>query len=61
MVPALPVIAISGGARDGRENWAASALKLGAAKTLAKPFSREDLLAAVEDVMPRGGSNTPCV
>ena len=39
MLPGLPVIAISGGARDGSENWAATALKLGAAKTLAKPFA----------------------
>lgn len=56
MLPGLPVIAISGGARDGRQNWAATALKLGAAKALAKPFERRDLLAAVEEVLPRDKS-----
>jgi len=56
MLPGLPVIAISGGARDGRQNWAAAALKLGAAKALAKPFERQVLLAAVEEVVPRDKS-----
>ncbi|MGH8758417.1 MAG: response regulator [Burkholderiales bacterium] len=56
MLPGLPVIAISGGARDGRQNWAATALKLGAAMALAKPFKRHDLLAAVEEVVPRDKS-----
>lgn len=56
MLPGLPVIAISGGARDGRQNWATTALKLGAAKALAKPFERWDLLAAVEEVVPRDKS-----
>ena len=58
MLPGLAVIAISGGARDGRQNWAATALKLGAAKALAKPFERHDLLAAVEDFVPRDESVT---
>lgn len=52
LLPGLPVIAISGGARDGRQNWAAAALKLGAAKALAKPFERLALLAAIEEVVP---------
>jgi len=56
MLPGLPVIAISGGARDGRQNWATTALKLGAAKALAKPFEQHDLLAAVEEVVPRDKS-----
>ena len=56
MLPGLPVIAISGGARDGKQNWAAAALKLGAAKALAKPFERRDLLATVEQVVPRDQS-----
>jgi len=56
MLPGLAVIAISGGARDGRQNWAATALKLGAAKALAKPFERHDLLAAVEEVVPQDKS-----
>jgi len=56
MLPGLAVIAISGGARDGKQNWGAAALKLGAAKALAKPFERRDLLAAVEEVVPRNTS-----
>jgi CheY-like chemotaxis protein len=61
MLPGLPVIAISGGARNGRQNWAATALKLGAAMALAKPFERHDLLAAVEEVVPRDKSGAVCV
>jgi DNA-binding response OmpR family regulator len=56
MLPGLAVIAISGGTRNGKQNWAAIALKLGAAKALAKPFERQDLLAAVEEVVPRSES-----
>ena len=56
LLPGLPVIAISGGARDGRQNWAAVALKLGATRTLAKPFERQALLAAVEEVVPQDKS-----
>jgi CheY-like chemotaxis protein len=56
MLPGLPVIAISGGTRDGKQSWGAAALKLGAAKALAKPFERRDLLAAVEEVVPRDKS-----
>jgi CheY-like chemotaxis protein len=57
ILPGLPVIAISGGAREGRQSWVATARKLGAAKTLAKPFERLDLLAAVEEVVPRDRSS----
>jgi len=56
MLPGLTVIAISGGARDDRQNWKAKALKLGAAKALAKPFERRDLLAAVKEFMPQDKS-----
>lgn len=48
----LPVIAMSGGAPDENRNWAATMLNLGAAKALAKPFERRDLLAAVEELAP---------
>ncbi len=50
--PGLAMIAISGGARDGKKGWAAAARESGAARTLAKPFEREDLLAAVQEVLP---------
>jgi len=56
MLPGLTVIAISGDARDDRQNWKAKALKLGAAKALAKPFERRDLLAAVKEFMPQDKS-----
>ena len=58
MLPGMPVIAISGGDRDGRKNWAATALKLGAARTLAKPFAKKELLSAVEEVLRDGISRT---
>ena len=51
MLPELAVIAISGGARDGKKSWASTAREHGAAKTLAKPFEREALLAAVAQVL----------
>ena len=54
MLPGMPVIAISGGDRDGRKNWAATALKLGAAKAIAKPFDRNQLLSAVEETLRPG-------
>lgn len=57
--PGLAVIAISGGARQGRPDWAVTARQLGAAKTLAKPFDRGDLLAAVAEVLPPRNSHKP--
>jgi DNA-binding response OmpR family regulator len=58
VLPGLAVIAISGGTRSGRQNWVATARELGAAKTLAKPFERRELLAAVEAILPRDQSGT---
>lgn len=57
--PELAVIAISGGDRDRAHSWVATALKLGAAKALAKPIERRELLAAVEELVPRDKSGTP--
>ncbi len=56
VVPGLPVIAISGGTHEGQESWMAIARNFGAARVLAKPFGREALLAAVEDILPKGRS-----
>jgi DNA-binding NtrC family response regulator len=56
--PGLRVIAVSGGERGGGQNWSVSALDHGAAKALAKPLERRTLLAAVEEVAPRGESRT---
>ena len=49
--PALKIIAMSGGGRmDPRDNLKI-AQKLGAAQTLAKPFSGGELVAAVAAVL----------
>jgi DNA-binding response OmpR family regulator len=45
--PGTPVIAISGQFRSGLTATSPVARTLGAARILAKPFSREELLAAV--------------
>jgi DNA-binding response OmpR family regulator len=49
--PGTPVIAISGQFRPGLAATSPVAQALGAARILAKPFSREDLLAAVHAVL----------
>ena len=45
--PALKIIAISGGGRVGPEDYLTLAERLGASKTLAKPFTAEEILEAV--------------
>ena len=50
----VPILAISGGGRVPGPLCLALAGNLGAAATLAKPFSRDDLLAAVSTCL--GGS-----
>ena len=51
--PLLPVIAISGGSVLGEaEDYLRVAERLGAAKVLLKPFSRDELLAAITEVCP---------
>lgn len=49
--PAVKIIAISGGARGGSFDFLPIARSLGAAKALKKPFSRDEMLAAVEEVL----------
>lgn len=49
--PGLPVIAMSGGGRVGPESYLATVKLFGAVRTLAKPFTGETLLAAVDDVL----------
>lgn len=49
--PELPIIAISGGERLGVGNLLDPATELGAHRALAKPFSRQELLAAVNDLL----------
>lgn len=54
MHPPVKVIAISGGSRHGFADNHEVAARLGAAKVLAKPFSCETLLAAIDELVPRG-------
>jgi two-component system chemotaxis response regulator CheY len=49
--PRAKIIAISGGGRYGFSDLLASVVHLGATTTLAKPFRRRELLAAVQEVM----------
>jgi CheY-like chemotaxis protein len=49
--PAIPVIAISGLFNSGHGMDADAAIALGAARALAKPFRRRELLRAVTDLL----------
>lgn len=50
-LPGIKIIAISGGARIEPGDYLNMAAKLGAQRTLTKPFNREDLLQAVRDLL----------
>lgn len=52
--PNLKIIAMSGGGRFGPNSYLPLAEKLGAKKTLQKPFMRDELLSSIEEVL---GSN----
>ena len=49
--PDVPLIAISGHFRSGRYITPEALLALGARRALAKPFSRQELLHAVHEVL----------
>ena len=49
--PNLKIIAISGGGGDFTVNYLAAAEQLGATRSISKPFSVEQLLSAVRDVL----------
>jgi DNA-binding NtrC family response regulator len=49
--PALKIIAISGGGLHNAAHYLHTAKLLGAAKVLAKPFSNESLMAAVNELL----------
>lgn len=53
--PGIPIIAISGLFNTGHGITADSAIALGAARALAKPFRRGDLLRAVADLLGSPG------
>ena len=45
------VVAISGGGRSGGRDYLPIAARLGAHRTVAKPFSRQEILDAVRDTL----------
>jgi DNA-binding response OmpR family regulator len=46
-----PIIAISGGGRTGNMDYLELAQKIGADKTIEKPFRKAELIAAISDVL----------
>jgi DNA-binding response OmpR family regulator len=57
--PPVKIIAISGGGRQGTADYLKVARHLGAAKVLSKPFSGDELLAAISEVLPGEGGGGP--
>ena len=51
LAPRTKIIAMSGGGRNSPEDYLVTARLLGVQCTLAKPFSKEELLAAVAQVL----------
>ncbi len=51
LFPAVKVIAMSGGGRIGADTYLEIAKKLGAQKTLLKPFKFQALLEAVQELL----------
>jgi CheY-like chemotaxis protein len=49
--PDVKIIAISGGGQIGSDAYLYAAEKLGALRTLPKPFGKSELLAAVQEVL----------
>ena len=47
-----PIIAMSGGGFTAKEELLETARRMGAGRTLAKPFAPADLLQAVRDLLP---------
>jgi DNA-binding response OmpR family regulator len=49
--PAIKIIAISGGGRTGNLNFLEVAKRLGAQRTLQKPFELQEMIAAVRELL----------
>lgn len=49
----IPIIAISGGGRLGPGDYLQTARHIGADATLAKPFTRQELLTTIESLLSR--------
>ena len=50
--PPVKIIAMSGGGRGSAEDYLRTAKIMGAGKVLAKPFSNEALMAAINELLP---------
>jgi CheY-like chemotaxis protein len=50
--PAVKIIAMSGGARVGANDYLGVAQRFGATRVLAKPFTREALMEAIAAALP---------
>ena len=46
--PSVRIVAISGGGRNGAQDYLSIAARLGARRVVAKPFSRQEILDAVQ-------------
>jgi CheY-like chemotaxis protein len=57
--PPVKIIAMSGGTRYGSAEYLRMAELMGAAKSLAKPFSNEALRALVDELLAGGGAAAP--
>jgi two-component system, chemotaxis family, chemotaxis protein CheY len=53
--PLTPIIAMSGGHRDGRVDVLGDATQLGAFRTISKPFGLREMLQAVEQLLQASG------
>jgi DNA-binding NtrC family response regulator len=51
LCPNLKIIAMSGGGKFGSNSYLPLAAKLGAKRTLQKPFMREELLTTISEVL----------
>lgn len=57
--PGLPIIAMSGGGRPMSASFFRAAPRVGADRTLAKPFAGATLLAAIDDLLRARTSGDP--
>ena len=58
--PDTPIIAISAGGKAGAEDYLDTAIALGATTSLGKPFSLEDLIEVLREVMPEQSPAPNC-
>jgi DNA-binding NarL/FixJ family response regulator len=49
--PELGIVAVSGGGRLGPDSYLPLAIKMGAQRTLSEPFTRQEILDTVADLL----------